>query len=206
MSELEQKIEDIHFLLGSNIEQMNKIVAEANDPQKKAKEAQILIEASKSINYTLGEFSGLISKEKQLLDGFKPEVIVKHETINMKNPINWVVSCVVCCVISLGTAFFVYRLYESEKLQKEQYKKESQQKDDNYMKYKWLGLFGSRETINALKAFDADYAKNWKTYDNEVRNRERELDEARAARNEAETMAANAKRLKQHADSLQNAK
>ena len=64
LESLTQKLEDIELLFASNIEAMNKIVKESNDPEKRQKEAQILNEASKRHESLLNEISGLISKEK----------------------------------------------------------------------------------------------------------------------------------------------
>jgi hypothetical protein len=194
-SEVLQKLENIEILLTANIESMN-------DPQKTAKEAQILIQASKELNSTSKEIKGLLAQEKELLEGFKPTVEHQHYTIDMKNPLYWVIGCILFFVISFVTTIYFKGKYEDEKDLTEKYKKESENKDDNYMKYKYLELFGDDRIFHNLKAFDKDYDKNWKVYDNKTNLREQALNEAEKARKEAELKTEEAKRLLQHQDSL----
>ena len=198
-SEILQKLENIEILLTANIETMN-------DPQKRAKEAEILIQASNELNTTSKEIKGFLAQEKRLIEGFKPTVEHKHYSIDMKNPLIWVVSCVVFCIACVIAVIVITEKYKKEKALVIKYFHESDTKDWNYMKYKWQEMFGDPATIRTLKAFDVKYQKDWKLYDSQTRKREKELDEAERARKEAELKDSESKRLKQHADSLQGMK
>ena len=198
-SEILQKLENIEILLASNIESMN-------DPQKRAKEAEILIQASKELNTASNEIKGLVVQERKLLEGFKPTIEHKHYSIDMKNPIIWVVVCILFCISSIVVSIVYERKYQKEKTLVVKYFNESDQKDWNYMKYKWQELFGDPATIHNLKAFDVKYQKDWKELDKQTIKREKELDEAERTRKEAELKAGELKRLQQHADSLQGIK
>jgi len=198
-SEVLQKLENIEILLAANIESMN-------DPQKRAKEAQILIEASKELNSISNEIKGLVGQERKLIEGFKPTVEHKHYAINVKNPLYWVLGSLLCCGIVIFLMFYFKGKYEDEKVLTEQYKSDSDLKDPNYMKYKYLEIFGNDYIIHFQKELDKDYAKNMKEYDSKVINFEQALDKAERARKEAELKAGESKRLQQHADSLQGMK
>ncbi len=198
-SEVLQKLENIEILLAANIETMN-------DPQKRAKEAEILIQASKELNSTSNEIKGLIAQEKRLIEGFKPTIEHKHYSIDMKNPIIWVVVCLLFCISSVIVSIFYERKYQKEHALGVKYFNESNTKDWNYMKYKWQELFGDPATIRNLKAFDVKYQKDWKMCDKQTSKREQELDEAERTRREAELKAGELKKLQQHADSLQGMK
>lgn len=208
MDELKEKLENIEVLLQANIAKMNKIVAEANDPEKRQKEAEILINAANSINTTTETIKGLILSEKALIDNFKPTVEVKHTHLNLtvNNPLAWVLGAIAAILISFAVSYWMYYKWQEEKSLKEHYLQLSNIKDDNYMKYKYLLLFGERPIVQYLKEFDKDYQKNWKIYNKQVIKRENELDEAERARKEAELRAAEARKLQQYADSLQNSK
>ncbi len=194
-SEILQKIENLEILFASNI-------AILSDPQKRAKEAEILIQASKELNNTSKEIKVLIEQEMGLLEGFKPTIEHKHYTIDMKNPLIWVVVCLFFCIASVVAVIVVNEKYKKAQALSDQYYNESQNKDWNYMKYKWQELFGDVYTIHTLKAFDVKYKKDWKELDNQTIKREKELDEAERTRREAELKESESKRLKQHADSL----
>lgn len=206
MEELNEKLTEIQFLLASNIEAMKKIVAEANDPKKRAEEAQILIEASKSINSTTESIKGSINVLNRQIEGFKPTVEVKHYDVNVKKPLVWILSAVGAILISFSTCYWFYSKWQNEKALKMKYKAESDLKDWNYMKYKYLEIVNPDvELRDRLKAFDKIYNDDFHYCDSLVFKRERELAEAREAAREAELRQAESKRLQQRADSLQNA-
>ncbi len=194
-SEIVQKLENIEILLTANIESMN-------DPERRAKEVQILIKASKELNTTSNEIKELVVQERKLLQGFNPTVEHKHYSIDMKNPIIWVVVCLFFCIASVVAIIVVSEKYQKEKALVVKYFHESDTKDWNYMKYKWQELFGDNATIRTLKAFDVKYQKDWKIYDKQTVKREQELDEAERTRKEAELKAGESKKLQRHADSL----
>ena len=127
----------------------------------------------------------------------------KHYTVDMKNPLYWVLGSLLCCGIAIFLMFYYEGKYEAEKVLTEQYKSESDLKDSNYMKYKYLEFFGNDYTVHFLKELDKDYAKNMKKLDSKVNNFEQALDKAERARKEAELKAGESKRLQQHVDSLQ---
>lgn len=208
MENIEQKLNEIHFLLASNIEQMNKFVKEANDPEKRQKEAQILIETAKSINSTTEAMKGLISSEKALIENFKPEVKHTQTTLSLtvNNPLGWVIGAIAAILISFAASYWMYSKWQDEKTLTEQYKQESGLKDWNYMKYKYLEMFGEPQLSSYLKAFDKEYEKNWKEMDKKIRKRERLDEEAAQAKRDAEFKAAEAKKAQAVADSLQNAR
>jgi len=207
-SEILQKLENIEILLAANIESMN-------DPQKRAKEADILIQASKSLNSTSREISGLIAQEKDLLQSFKPVVEHRHYTIDMKNPIIWVLACVGVCVVSLFTGY--YFLNENRGL-----KAKNAELSGNDMKYKYLKfekfiLKSSNQDVKTtgdlILAIDGMYLeKNGKkSVDSLVNAREREMKEAEEAAELAKSKQAKAdelfntaKQLTHKADSLRN--
>ena len=99
-SEELKRLENIEFLLASAIENMNKIVADANDPQKRQKEAEILTKASERLNLLSSEISGLVSKEQALIEGFKPTVEVNHYNVDFKKPGVWIVAAIFVMVVS----------------------------------------------------------------------------------------------------------
>ena len=99
--EILERLESIEILLSANINV-------AND--KASKEAQILIEASKSINYTSNEISGLISKEKQLIEGFNPTVEVRKTYVDFgKKAYLWVTGVAIIAVISIVINILLYQ-------------------------------------------------------------------------------------------------
>lgn len=189
-SEIKDKLENLEILLSSFIQT-------ANDPKKRAEDSELFKKAIEGINSTQKEIEGLISKEKHLIENFKPVVEVKNYSINVKEPLYWIGGAIVVMLICFVISFSLYQ-------SKEKFENESAVKDWNYMKYKYLVLFGDYQTRSSLKEFDKDYEKNWKKYDQQIIQREKELQEAAMAAKEAEIKAAEAKKLKQRADSLRN--
>ena len=162
MYELKEKLESIEVLLQANIAKMNKIVAEANDPKKKAEEAQILIEASKSINSSTNEMKGLILAQKKQIEGFNPKVEVKHYNIDFKKPLAWIVLTI---VLLAGAIYVAYLFYDKM----EMFKERSITRRDNYYKYEHLRYFGSKQTQMEIKNLDRRYSKDWEKIDSLTR-------------------------------------
>lgn len=129
---------------------------------------------------------------------------VRHVYVNVKNPTVWIWTAISIMVIS--TCFSVLFYFRAKSIEEERdlYKQESEIKDWNYMKYKYLVLFGEEKLASTLKGFDKEYEKGWKNYDKQTRKREKELYEAERARREAELKAGESKRLQKQADSLLN--
>jgi len=194
-SEELKRLENIEFLLASAIENMNKIVADANDPQKRQKEAEILTKASERLNLLSSEISGLVSKEQALIEGFKPTVEVKHYNVDFKKPGVWIVAAIFVMVIS---SYVSYHFYE----RKEFYKARSDEKYDNFMKYRYLKIYGSEQTQAEITRLDKIYDDQWQKIDSMTRTKERKLKEAASAAALAKVKEEEAKRLKQQADSL----
>lgn len=188
--EILTKLENLEILLSTAIQS-------ANDPQKRQKEAEFLSDVRKQTESLNNEIKGLISEEKRLIVGFNPAVEVRHYSVNVKEPLYWIAGAILAIMLSFGVSFYLYQRMEK-------YKKESEHKDWNYMKYKYLMLFSDPRTTKQLKAIDADYNQNWQEYDKAIRKRERELEEAARATREAELKAKEAAALKQRADSLRN--
>lgn len=186
--EILTKLENLEILLSTFIQS-------ANDPQKRQKEAEFLNDVRKQTEVLNEEVKGLISEEKRLVEGFNPAVEVRHYSVNVKEPLYWIAGAILAIIIAFGVSFYLYH-------EKEQYKKESEHKDWNYMKYKYLMLFSDPRTTKELKKFDADYHQNWIDYDKKIIKRERELEEAARAAKQAELKAKEAEVLKQKADSL----
>lgn len=197
---LSQLMEDIEIFVQGTAKNNEKILQALNDP----KQAQILIEAAKSINSATDSIKGLVASEKALIDNFKPTVEVKHTQLNLtvNNPLGWVLGAIAAILISFAASYWMYSKWQDEKALKERYKKDSSLKDWNYMKYKYLLLFGEPEIVDYLTDFNKEYNKNYEVYDEKVFKREKQLDEAARTKREAELKAAEAKRLQQHADSL----
>lgn len=194
---INQLLENIEIFMESTAKNNERILEELNGIKNEPKTAQILAESEKTVKRLSDEISGLILAEKRLVEGFKPVVEVRQYSVNVKEPLWWIIGAV---FVMVACIFVSYSLYDS----KEQYKQESELKDWNHMKYKYLELFGDPQTRRSLKEFNADYGKNWKTYDQQIIKRERELDEAAKAAKEAQLKATEAKKLQQRADSLRN--
>ena len=207
-SEILQKLENIEILLASNIESMN-------DPRKRAKEAEILIQASKELNSTSSEITGLVAQERQLIECFKPTVEHRHYTINMKNPITWVLSCVIISVVAIIIAVWFH-------LENKQLKAKNAELSITDMKYRYLKLSNynmktfsthfknTEEMIDGLDTYYSD-DKNKKFVDSLVIAKERAVKEANEAselakRNQetADELVKMAKQLTHKSDSLKN--
>ncbi len=207
-SEILQKLENIEILLTANIESMN-------DPQKRAKEAEILIQASNELNTTSKEIKGFLAQQKRLIEGFKPTVEHKHYTVDMKNPIIWLLACVVISLVSILTAY--YFINENKQL-----KAKNTELSITDMKYRYLKLanfnmktFGPKfkDTEEMILVLDEYYSdkKNKKSVDSLVFAREKELKEAAEAAALAKSKQATAdelvkmaKQLTHKSDSLKN--
>lgn len=189
-TEIKDKLENIEILLSTFIQTVN-------DPKKKAEESEVLTKAIESINSTQKEISGLISKEKALIENFKPAVEVKNYSVNVKEPLWWIAGALAAILIS---GCVCYGFYET----KEKYKLESETKDWNYMKYKYFEMFGTPETQRSLKAFNKEYQANWRAIDQQINKREQELKEATEAAENARKNEEAARKLRQKADSLRN--
>ena len=148
---------------------MNKIVAEANDPQKRLKEAEILHKASEIQSSLLKEFSGLISKQKTLFDNFKPKVEIRQSNVKVKEFMWWLV---ISIVVVIGLCFLSYYFYG----QKEKYKEAYQDRHDNYYKYRYLKVCGTSQTQAEIKKLDKNYDVQWHKLDSMTIAREKELD------------------------------
>lgn len=188
--EILTKLENLEILLSTFIQS-------ANDPQKRQKEAEFLTDVRKQTESLNNEIKGLISEEKRLIEGFNPAVEVRNLTVDVKKPLFWIAGAILAIMLSFGTGFYLYQRMTK-------YKKESEHKDWNYMKYKYFQLLADPQTRKSIKAFDEDYKENWIEYDKAIRKRERELQEAAMAAREAELKAKEATALKQRADSLRN--
>jgi hypothetical protein len=214
-----KRLENIEFLLASAIENMNRIVEEANDPQKRQKEAEILTQASERLNLLSREISGLVSKEKSLIENFKPEVIVKHNTLDFKQPFWWGVATVLVTIILV--LFLGFFIKENKNL-----KAKNAELTATDMKYRYLKVatfinFNLKKFKNApelIESMDSYYSrvKGKKDVDSTVFAREKAIYEANEAAELAKQKEAEgkendikskkaieeAKRLKRHADSL----
>ena len=200
-TELLGKLENIEILLQANIENMNRIVAQANDPEKRSKEAEILTQATEQTNSLAEKIAGWISQEKALIENFKPEVKVTQYNIDLKKPAVWILGAILVLVVSC--AFTCHFWIENARLK------------ENDMKFRFMklrtDLQGSKfHTISEAAYAVEGYYRDHSTYvDSFVLSREKELriaaEEAELAKQrEAEAKVANevAKKLKQHADSL----
>jgi hypothetical protein len=168
-------------------------------------EAQISTFCKQAGKYaTSNEVATMLSRIDEIKATRQKEV--RHVYINVKNPTIWIWTAIFIMVIS--TCLSVLFIYRAKKVEEERdfYKQESEIKDWNYMKYKYLELFSDNNTVRNLKAFDKDYKKGWREFDKQTRKREKELDEAERARKEAELKAGESKRLQKQADSLQGVK
>lgn len=153
---------------------------------------------------TSNEVSTMLSRIEEIKSIRQKEV--RHVYIDVKNPTIWIWTAISIMVIS--TCLSVLFIYKAKTIEEERdyYKHESDIKDWNYMKYKYLELFGDNNTVRNLKAFDREYEKGWREFDKQTNKREKEVNEAERARKEAELKASESKRLQKQADSLQNLK
>jgi hypothetical protein len=201
ITEVLGKLENIEILLQANIENMNRIVAEVNDPEKRSKEAEILTQATEQTNSLSEKISGWISQEKALIENFKPTVKVTQYNIDLKKPFIWILGAILVLIVSC--AFTGHFWIENARLK------------DTDMTFRFMklrtDLQGSKfHTISEAAYAVEGYYRDHSTYvDSFVVSREKELrlasEEAELAkRREGEAKVANeeAKRLKQHADSL----
>ena len=206
LESLTQKLEDIELLFASNIEAMNKIVKESNDPEKRQKEAQILNEASKRHESLLNEISGLISKEKQLIENFKPTVEVNKNsyTIDAKSPLGWVIACLLIGVMGIATGLTFWYFYNEEKGFNERLSKAIDKEEPGYMKYQYIKYTYGTESRNALQSLDKEYVTNWKNIDKKVRDMDKKVEAAERADREYKATQEEAEKEKHEADSLKN--
>ena len=200
-TELLGKLENIEILLQANIENMNRIVAQANDPEKRSKEAEILTQASEQTNSLSEKISGWISQEKALIENFKPEVKVTQYNIDLKKPAVWILGAILILIVSWA---FTCRFWiENARLK------------DTDMTFRFLklrtDLQGSKfRTISEAAYAVEGYYKDHSSYvDSFVVSREKKLriaaevaELAKQREGEAKVAGEEAKKLKQHADSL----
>jgi hypothetical protein len=201
ITELLGKLENIEILLQANIENMNRIVAEVNDPKKCSKEAEILTQASEQTNSLSEKIAGWISQEKALIENFRPTVKVTQYNIDLKKPFLWILGAILILVFSCA---FTCRFWiENARLK------------NTDMTFRFLklrtDLQGSKfRTISEAAYAVEDYYRDHSTYiDSFVISREKELklasEEAELAKQreaDAKVASEEAKKLKQHADSL----
>lgn len=201
ITELLGKLENIEILLQANIENMNRIVAQVNDPKKRSKEAEILTQAAEQTNSLSEKIVGWISQEKALIENFKPEVKVTQYNIDLKKPAVWIIGGILILVVSCAFTFHFW--IENAGLK------------ENDMKFRFMklrtDLQGSKfRTISeAAYAVEGYYRDHFAYVDSFVVSREKELriaaEEAELAKQregEAKVASDEAKKLKQHADSL----
>jgi len=200
--EVLEKLENIEFLLASSIENTNKVVREASDPGKRQKEAEILNQAYINISSISSQIAGLITKEKALIEGFSPKVEVNHYNVDYKKPAAWIWTAIIIMFISIVVSYYFIDKNEKTSKERDYYKKESDSKDWNYMKYKYLELYGDERMVSELQSFDTKYNKDYQTYDRKVMQREKQLREAAEKTELARQRSAEAKKLQQQADSL----
>jgi len=194
-SEVLQKLDTIEVLLMGNIKGMEKIVKDANDPEKRAKEAEILIQASKDINSATKEIAGLVSKESTLIGNFNPTVESKHYYINAKNPMWWIIATV---FVMVASSFVCYEFYKEAKSQKAY----SDNKFENFMKYRYLKVYGSDQVLKEIKDLDKLYESDPQNIIDKTMERERKQRQAKDEAALAKVKQQEAKQLKQHSDSL----
>ena len=147
---------------------MANIVKEANDPDKKAKEAEILIQASEKQSSLIKEFSELLSKQKTMFDNFNPKVEVRESNVNVKGFISYVVSSI---LVMITLAYVSYYFYE----QKKEWKDRSSWRYDNYMKYRYLKVCGTWQTQSEIKKLDKIYDSQQAKIDSTTLAKEGEL-------------------------------
>ena len=204
--ELESKLNEIQYLLASNIEVMKKITAEANDPQKRSKEAEILTEASKTINSTTDEIKGLISSEKHLLANFKPVTECKHITLDQKSRLGYIWAFMALALGAMIVAgYYVYDNYELKKVNEGLVSRVNKE-EAGYMKWQYNKYFNavSKEAKQAVKEFENEYNANWKKYDQKIRDMDAKVEAQQRAEIEYKLEQEEADRKKHIADSLKN--
>lgn len=208
MDELKEKLESIEVLLQANIAKMNKIVAEANDPQKKAEEAQILIKASQEISSVSNELKKSNLSLKNAIEGFKPTVEVRQMQVDVKKPLFWILGAVFVMIIcGLTTYHFIQ---ENSNLEAKNAKLRKVDMKYRYLKVAtFINVKKFENTKDLTAAMDDYYSRNPNEVDSTVYAKEKQIREAFEAQELArqQEAAANqaleeAKRAKQKADSL----
>ena len=124
---------------------------------------------------------------------------VKHVYVDVKNPLAWIIGAVLVIVLSSYISYYYYQKAED-------YKYQSNKKDWNYMKYRYLEVYGSPGTQKEMKDFDVKYhyKTNYLYYDSLTIAREKKNNLEKQREAQANAAAAEAKRLQQQADSLRN--
>lgn len=200
MEELKAKLEGIEFLIAANIEQMNKANQEVS--QKGQKEAEFLILSTKQLNSTIEEFKSKFGAFDDVLRNFNPTIEQRQVMVDVKKPLFWILGAVFSILISFSTCYVFYSQLKQERLEKAHWMKQSEIKDWNYMKYKYLLMFGEPRISNFLKNFDQAYIKNYQQYDQKVIIREQQLEQAARAEREAELKRSEAKKAQRALDSI----
>lgn len=200
MEELKAKLEGIEFLIAANIEQMNKANQEVS--QKGQKEAEFLILSTKQLNSTLEEFKSKFGAFDDVLRNFNPTIEQRQVMVDVKKPLFWILGAVFSILISFSTCYVFYSQLKQERLEKAHWMKQSEIKDWNYMKYKYLLMFGEPRISSYLKNFDQAYIKNYQQYDQKVIIREQQLEQAARAEREAELKRSEAKKAQRALDSI----
>ena len=200
MEELKAKLEGIEFLIAANIEQMNKANQEVS--QKGQKEAEFLILSTKQLNSTIEEFKSKFGAFDDVLRNFNPTIEQRQVMVDVKKPLFWILGAVFSILISFSTCYVFYSQLKQERLEKAHWMKQSEIKDWNYMKYKYLLMFGEPRISSYLKNFDQAYIKNYQQYDQKVIIREQQLEQAARAEREAELKRSEAKKAQRALDSI----
>jgi len=182
-TDLEEKLKKTDTLLSTLIQTLNNPKNAKEEVEALAKAVEGVNTAQKEISELISAQKELISAEKNLIENFKPtyEVIEKHYTMNVKEPLYWIGGCILICGFVI---MFFGKSYS-----------ESKEKDNYYMQYRWLMYYGNEDMQSTLKEMDASYLTkdNKKLYDKEVWKREKEIKDS----NEA---TANAKLQKEASD------
>ena len=144
----------IAILISANIETTSKVVKEANDPGNRQKEAELLNQACINISSIANQMAGLIAKEKALIEGFSPKVEVKHYNVDYKKPAAWIWTAITIMMISIIMSYYFIDKSNTTAKERDYYKGESDKKDWNYMKYKYLKLYGDERMVSELESFE----------------------------------------------------
>lgn len=190
MKALTEKLENIEIILSAALNS-------ANDPKKRQEEVEILQSAAESIKATSKDISGLISAEKGLIEGFKPVVEQRNYSIDVKQPLWWIVGAMGVILLAFVVCFALYEKMDS-------YKQLSIERYDNDMKYRYMRSFGSKSTRKEMLEFSVHYDQgdNWQGYAEKVNRREQEVRQAFEASKNAQLQEETAQKAKQEARRL----
>jgi len=210
---LSQLMEDIEIFVQGTAKNNEKILQTLNELKNDPKQAQILIEAAKSINSTTETIKELISKENALIEGFNPKVEVKQTTLNVtvNKPLAWILGAVLVMVICGVTTY--HFIQENSNLEARNAKLHKVDMKYRYLKVAtFIKLDKFENTKQLTSSLDDYYSKSPNEVDSTVYSKEKQNREAFEAQEMARQQEAaakqaieEAKKLKQKADSL-NAK